>query len=117
MFCKEDFNFVNEVERPMRVLGRPLYRYEPKSDKLNDGAIFGIFMDWDPEIILVIEAKETSSGSRWQFAAARFSSRPLRLEHKGTEVWRFAGGNLGGPTDQYYSKHGVSFRSAVATQD
>ena len=105
---------VNPTEFQLRLLAQPLYRYEPPedADALGDGAVFGLFMDWDPEILLVLEIRPTDAGPRWHYAVGRFSNKPLRLEHGGRDVWEHAGGDFGDPRGPFYAKHGVATRPA-----
>lgn len=106
----------NPTEFQLRLLAQPLYRYAPEGDPDNaagDGAVFGLFMDWDPEILLVLEVRSSEDGLKWHYGVGRFSDKPLRLEHRGIEVWEHAGGDFGDPRGPFYAKHGVAFRPAV----
>jgi hypothetical protein len=98
------------VERQLRVLPQPLYRYSNSTHPTIDGSVFGLFMDWDPEIMLTIEARQTGTESKWHFGVGRFSDRPLRLQHKGVDVWRHAGGDFGDPRGPFFAVHGVEYR-------
>jgi hypothetical protein len=73
----------------LRLLPQPLYRYESTDPDVLDGALFTLVSSagTDPEIILVLEARKTSSGPQWVYGAARFSDMNLWLKHKGQEVW------------------------------
>jgi hypothetical protein len=73
----------------LRLLPKPLYRYESTDPDVIDGALFALVSSagTDPEIILLIEARKTPKGSRWDFGAARFSDMSLWLKHKDREVW------------------------------
>jgi hypothetical protein len=108
-----------EVERQMRVLPKPLYRYaEPEEgprravieEDVIDGAVFGLFHDWDPEILLVIETQPTAKGLRWHYGVAYVDYKPLRLEYKSTEVWSKPEKNFGSATHRYYCVIGVTTR-------
>jgi hypothetical protein len=103
---------VHPVERQLRLLPQPLYRFEGR-DADADGAVFGLFQEWDPEIILMIESRPTDSGPKWHFAAGRLSDRPLRLQHKDADVWKHEGGDFGDPSGAFYAIHGVSVRPTV----
>jgi len=83
----------------LRLLPRPLYRYESSDPDVIDGAVFALVSSagTDPEIILLIEARKTASGSEWRFGAARFSDMSLWLDHKGKEVWKM----IRGPEHQF----------------
>ncbi len=93
----------------LRLLPRPLYRYESTDPDVIDGALFALVSTagTDPEIILVIEARRTDSGPRWHFGAARFSDMSLWLKHKEEEVWNA----IRGPenTFNYDAKHRFRF--------
>jgi hypothetical protein len=86
----------------LRLLPQPLYRYGEERDgdehrgdekpSVVDGALFTYV--WtkgtDPELILLLECSKSEEGPAWHFAPVQFSNRPLRLEHKGKEVWAAA---------------------------
>ena len=78
----------------LRLLPQPLYRYEEdrfgdETTSVVDSALFTYV--WtkgtDPELILLLECRKADGVPAWHFAPVRFSNRPLRLEHKGKEVW------------------------------
>jgi hypothetical protein len=74
----------------LRLLPQPLYRYQSTDPNVLDGAVFAFVESTDPEIILLIEARQTSGGYRWQFAAARMNHLNLRLRYGEREVWSIA---------------------------
>jgi hypothetical protein len=75
----------------LRLLSRPLYRYEPKvGGDLIDGAVFAFVMGTDPEIILLIEAVKDKGKSKWQFAFARRTSGELEARLGDAVVWKAA---------------------------
>ena len=60
----------------LRLLPKPLYRYEPKAGPVIDGAVFAFVMGTDPESLLLIEAVKSGgkqSGSSRLPAARRAS--------------------------------------------
>ena len=73
----------------LRLLPRPLYRYESSDPVVLDGALFALVSSagTDPEIILLLEARVGQSGPQWLYGAARFSDMSLWLSHKNHEVW------------------------------
>ncbi len=73
----------------LRLLPKPLYRYESTDPEVIDGAVFALVSSagTDPEIILLLEARKTPQGPRWTYGAARFSDMSLWLKHKDREVW------------------------------
>lgn len=74
----------------LRLATAPLYRYQSTNPDVTDGAIFSYLQDngTDPECLLLIEARRTSNGIRWQYAPLRFSWRALRVTHTDRDVWR-----------------------------
>lgn len=93
----------------LRLLPKPLYRYESTDPAILDGAVFALVSSagTDPEIILLIEARATPNGPEWTFGAARFSDMSLWLKHKDQEVWSA----IRGPenTFEYDAQHRFRF--------
>ncbi len=76
------------VDRDMRLLAQPIYRYQNTRGDLIDGGLFVFVMGTDPEVFLLIEARQTLTGaSEWQFGATRMNGIQLRLHHRRREVW------------------------------
>lgn len=87
----------------LRLLPTPLYRYpltphsapggegRVRGDKTAaiDGALFALISSagTDPEVLLVIEAKEVDGKMRWEYACGRFSDWELHVERKGNEIF------------------------------
>jgi hypothetical protein len=73
----------------LRLLPAPLYRYAPAKTGVIDGAIFTLVSTagTDPEVLLLIEAKEKDGKVRWEYACGRFSDRDLYVQRKDKEVW------------------------------
>jgi hypothetical protein len=92
----------------LRLLPRPLYRYEKTEANLPDGAVFALVSSagTDPEIILLIEARKTDEVLRWVYGAARFSDMSLWLKHKDKEVWSA----IRGPENTFTNDAGHRFR-------
>jgi hypothetical protein len=81
----------------LRLLPRPIYRYDESSPEVIDGALFTFVTTagTDPEIVLTVEARQTSDGPRWHYGAVRFSDLNLYLKHQGQQVWSFERGDQG----------------------
>lgn len=75
-------------DQSLRMLPKPLYRYEPGDSALRDGALFAFVLGTDPEFFLLLETAETARGPRWQYALARMNRDPLQVTYKGREVWK-----------------------------
>jgi len=73
----------------LRLLPAPLYRYPEGKTGVTDGALFTLISTagTDPEVLLLIEARETQGKTRWEYACGRFSDRDLHVQRKEKEVW------------------------------
>jgi hypothetical protein len=75
----------------LRLLAQPLYRYESTDPTILDGALFAFVSSagTDPEVILLIEARQPQGGGApvWYRALARFTDLELSVRHKGTKVF------------------------------
>jgi hypothetical protein len=75
----------------LRLLPRPLYRYELTGDQKStvlDGVLFGFVQGTDLEIVLMLEAVRTEKGNVWRWSAARMSDLPLALSRGDAAVWQ-----------------------------
>jgi hypothetical protein len=105
-------------ELRLRTLRQPLYRYESELPEVLDGALFGLFKDWDPEMMLLIEARKTSEGVAWHFAVGRFNWTPVRLTYKEKDV-RTGGQtpgaypSFGDPKSNFFAVHQMDRQDAV----
>ena len=78
----------NTDREQLRLLTRPLYRYDPKEGPVIDGAVFAFAMGTDPEVLLLIEAVKTDDDtSKWQYAFARRTSGELEARLGEQVVW------------------------------
>ncbi len=113
-----------ETKWALRMLTHPLYRYEAKGGEILDGAVFTFVSEagTDPELIVLIEARQVGEKYVWHFAPARFSDHTLVLKHRDREAWRFVnearspffGGDL---TDTYrFIQDRVVSESALRTE-
>jgi hypothetical protein len=77
------------VRWEFRLLPTPLYRYPETKTGVVDGALFALVSTagTDPEVLLVIEAREHDGKLRWEYACGRFSDIELRVQRKGKEVY------------------------------
>lgn len=103
-------------EVKMKLLPTPLYRYTmgQSESEVMDGAVFGMFVDWDPQIILVIEVRNTANGKSWQYGIAHLDNKSLWLQHNGVAVWTKSDTSLGSPAANYYARIGVEVLPNVA---
>jgi hypothetical protein len=78
---------VPEDRSELRLLPKPLYRYEADRPDLKDGALFAFVLTTDPEVLLVIEDRPIDGKPTWHYGFARMSMVNLRAKHKGRDVW------------------------------
>jgi hypothetical protein len=76
-----------DVDRELRLLAQPVYRYEGTTGNLVDGALYVFVQGTDPEAFLLIECRTVDGKPRWEYGLARMNSIALRVSHKGREVW------------------------------
>jgi hypothetical protein len=108
----------------LRLLSRPLYRYEMAGSDLIEGAIFAFVSDagTDPEIILFLEAVNDSGKPTWRYRAVRLSISSLYVQYKGKEVWRSLREGPTGPlsnpdhTYELNRDHSIDELPAIAVQ-
>jgi hypothetical protein len=77
-----------EDKSELRLLPKPLYRYETNRAGLLDGAIFAFVVTTDPEVLLAIEARPLGGASVWHYGFARMSMVNMRAQHKDRSVWK-----------------------------
>lgn len=76
----------NDQEK-LRLLPRPIYRYDPESGPVVDGAVFAFVQGTDPESLLLIELVREQSQLRWVYAFARRTAGKLEGRLDGKVVW------------------------------
>jgi hypothetical protein len=84
------YEFHLEKQRlELRLLPTPLYRYPTAKSGVIDGALFALVSEagTDPEVLLLIEARESNGKVRWEYACGRFSDRELHVQRKDKEVF------------------------------
>jgi len=75
------------VREELRLLPRPLYRYElPKDSDLLDGAVFAFVTGTDPEALVMLEATKGDTPA-WQYTFVRRTSAGLEARHRDKVVW------------------------------
>jgi hypothetical protein len=84
------FETDNEGKRwDLRLLPAPLYRYPEAKSGVIDGALFTLVSNagTDPEVLLLLEAREADGKLRWEYACGRFSDRSLYVQRKDKDIW------------------------------
>ncbi|MDA1054058.1 MAG: hypothetical protein O3C40_26720 [Planctomycetota bacterium] len=87
----------------LRVLSKPLHRYQDAEAGIIDGAVFALVEATDPEILLSFEARSNESGGAWHYRLARMTSRPSEVTLDGKLHWSTAAywQNPRSPADPY----------------
>ncbi|OWK40137.1 hypothetical protein [Fimbriiglobus ruber] len=78
-----------EKQWELRLLPTPLYRYAQANSGVIDGALFAMVSNagTDPEVLLLLEARELEGKRIWEFACGRFSDWELHVQRKEKEVF------------------------------
>jgi hypothetical protein len=76
-----------------RLLSQPLHRWEDSSSGVIDGALFGYAETTDPELLLVIEARQESDAKQatWHFVLAKMTSSPMTVNLDEKQIWSVDG--------------------------
>jgi hypothetical protein len=77
-----------EDKSELRLLPKPLFRYETKRRDVSDGALFAFVLTTDPEVLLLIESRPLAGIPTWHSGFARMSMVNLRAAHKDRNVWK-----------------------------
>ena len=93
----------------LRLLPKPLYRYEKPQGDVIDGALFAFVSDagTDPEIILILEARTEQERTAWHYRAVRLSISDLYVNHKGKCVWTSLRNDPNGPFGNKDNTYGL----------
>ena len=69
----------------LRVLPTPLYRYPVAKTGVIDGALFALVSEagTDPEVILLVEAREEKGRVKWEYVLGKFSDGEIHVSLKG----------------------------------
>jgi hypothetical protein len=77
------------VRSHLRLLTTPLHRYDTSDSPVSrNGALFAFCQGTDPQLLLLIEARQSGAGYRWEYAVAGFSNMDLYFRLDGREAWR-----------------------------
>ena len=93
-----------ELEPPngrltMRMLPKPILRYDDPDSGLQDGAIFSLAYGVNPEVLILIESRKAAGASAptWQYGIGRLGGAEVSVSLDGQEVWKQRGA---GPVPQ-----------------
>ena len=73
----------------LRLLPRPLLRYDDPASGLIDGAILSLSFGVNPEVLLLIEARKVAGepAPTWQYGVGRLGGAEVSVSLDGREVW------------------------------
>jgi len=78
----------NNTQQEMRLLTTPLFEYSDPATKSFLGAAFGFSTNGtNPDLIVLIEAREDGDKLAWHFAPARMTTGAVTLKRHDTKVW------------------------------
>lgn len=75
----------------LRLLTQPIYRYEGVKPPTVDGALFAFVQGTDPEILLLLEARDDGARRQWHYAIARLNTDTLTVRRNERDVWKVDG--------------------------
>ena len=102
----------------LRLLPTPLYRYPAAKTGVVDGALFALVSSagTDPEVLLLVEAREEAGKVRWEYACGRFSDWELHVGRNDKEVFASVPGGDNAPTHDPLHLY-RNFSTLVVTPD
>jgi hypothetical protein len=71
----------------LRLLPSPIHRYADPPAGIVDGAVFVLTMGTDPQLIVLLEARQTADRHDWAAAFSRLSGFELIGSFDGQELW------------------------------
>ena len=84
---KVDFRDEQTSRYELRLLSRPLYRYGGDDGPILDGALYAFVQGTNPEVFLLLEARETEDGAQWHYGMAPMTGYSVRAEHTSGADW------------------------------
>ena len=86
---KTDRRDTRTTHYELRLLARPLYRYAAESEGTLDGALFAFVQGTNPEVFLLLEARDDDSGPRWFYGLAPMTAYRVEAGHPSGVQWEF----------------------------
>lgn len=72
----------------LRLLPKPIYRYEDPDNGIIDGAVYALVHGTNPEVLLLVEAHEAKDGARrWKVAFGSLAGARCVVRLDGKEYW------------------------------
>lgn len=76
-----------EQQYTMRMLPRPIYRYQDPDAGLIDGAMFNFALGTGPEALAVIECRQTAAGTEWFYGILPLAGAAVTVKLDDEVVW------------------------------
>jgi hypothetical protein len=83
---------IDRKTEELRLLPRPIVRYQTDRKDLIDGALFAFVQGTDPEVVLVLEAARREGKSEWRYALTRRTGYAVEADLDGKPRWSVPGG-------------------------
>ena len=87
----------------LRLMPRPLHRYQDAGAELQDGAIFAFAFGTNPELLSVIEARGTADKPAWQIGFARCGTAEPHVLLDKMEIFTLPYARGTTPADAYWN--------------
>jgi len=73
----------------LRLMSQPLYRFSDEKQGVLDGALFGLAVSNDAEMLLLLEAVNDRAAGKatWRYSLARMSSLEHKVRLDDAEIW------------------------------
>lgn len=71
----------------LRLLATPVHRYEDPDDGVIDGAVFAFANGTNPEVLLLLEARNDGEAENWYYGLARLGHAEMHVALDETEIW------------------------------
>lgn len=74
----------------MRMLPKPILRYDDPASGLQDGGIFSLTYGVNPEVLILIESRKAAgkAAPTWQYGIGRLGGAEVSVSFDGKEVWK-----------------------------
>lgn len=82
---KVDYRDANTSHYELRALEKPVVRYA--SQAVIDGGLFAFVQGTNPEVWLLLEARQDATSQNWYYAFARMTGYAVQGKHKDQEVF------------------------------
>jgi len=93
----------DSARQELRLLSQPAFRYSQPDRGVVDGAIFVFARSTNPEMLLVLEARDVDGKRQWLYSPARFTGRQAEMRFKDVSVWSHqAFGGLRDPSEPFF---------------